>query len=141
QETCFERADHFLWILHVTGGFLSLLKHCFAKARPSLSSSQRHRSNYSRDIWRLQGYLAICKSLLKADETLEFGPSRLHPWIAMKVSILYQLLEFYVQNYWFLNTNGDCEQAEEVLDSLRDVLTQLIKLLPRVLPVNIIGAR
>jgi hypothetical protein len=64
-------------------------------------------------------------------------------WISLKISILYQLLEFDVQHYWYLKTNEDLhldrEQSQwtaKVLTSLRDTLEQLIDFLPRVLLVT-----
>jgi len=69
---------------------------------------------------------------------------RMRSWISLKVeSILYQLLEFDVQHYWFLKTNEDLypdrEQSQltaKVLSPLRDTLQQLIAFLPRVLLIT-----
>lgn len=135
RESCTERADHFLWILQVINGFLSLLKHVYSLGRPSVSSSKDDRAVYVRHIWKQQGFLHVCKSTLNFD--VELTGLRIRPWFSLKISVLFQLLEFDVQNYWFLKANEDldpdADHVKEVLTSLNDTLMRLMAFIPQAL--------
>jgi hypothetical protein len=122
-QPCRSRSAHFVWVLQVVNGVLTILKHSVA-----FSDSRTVGSGIAGELWNaLHEILDQCHSLLISEDPDDID-AREHAFGSLKVAILWQLVDFHARLYWLSISSHSNRMGH--LASLRNVLDQLIEMIP-----------
>jgi hypothetical protein len=133
DESCERKSAHMYWLLQAVNGGLSYLKHAMWTGSLILSSAPQE---YSNCLPRLQAALELCSRIFaRVSMNLPQASQQKPIWVSLRVSTLFQLLEFQAQIHWFQRTNLNTSKINQIMegwDALKDTLRQIIDLIPQI---------
>jgi hypothetical protein len=121
-EECHLEMEHKVWVLQVVNGVLAILKHCVGTAGVGLECG------IGVEFWNeMVEILNLCHQLVNSQDIADTENGDLS-FGSLKVSIIWQLLEFHVRSYCHVHStlpDTDIFPLNDILDQLLECITSI----------------